>query len=380
MAYQRSKIQFRLIAAGIILAVLCFALAAYRNQGTIDSRPVFLVTGDCDKLGDFCHDVYDGVKEAVSTVRIDASERKPVVQLLNTHGRTSLDSFRDTFLELYIRRDVRAVISADISTIAPIVIRVANSYRIPVLLAVATNNDILKERRADLAFRLVPTDSQQAQLMADWCKCKLRPVIIHGGQTPYGRFLGSTIVDLLDQTAPCSPKRAPIVITGYFDATDLFSALVPIRELGIDGMVFIGYADRFKELYGKLKALNLEIPVLLSDGCYAPSLIQSPPSGDFALSFPIDPKPRANRHNIRASGVFGYDAYVLLVRAFSDMDRNSPSEGSFPASLRNAAKTTTVQEDLLERYKFDINGENESAHFQEYSLNKAATPTKEIRE
>lgn len=353
----------------IVLIAVCFAVAAYKNREGQDSRPVILVTGDFKKIGDFANDVLEGANIAADALKPNVSGPKPIIQILDTEGRNSESIFRNAFLENYTTRNVCAVISADISTIAPVVVKTANSYGVPVLLTVATNDDVLAQKRGDLTFRLGPTDTRQSEVLAGWLRTKARPAIIHGGQTPYGRFLGAETIDRLAQMR--DPSQPPPIITDYLSGSDFFSILAPMKTLQVDGIAFVGYADRFKELYGKLKALNFQPSVLLSDGCYTPTLIQQPPEGDFYLSFPVHPKRRPD--GVQANGVFGFDAYTLLAYTFADIERRPRTDLSFPTALRSTAKEEPVKKELIGKYDFGANGENRLAHFEIFPLAPEAT-------
>lgn len=363
MAYQFPRRQTWLPIVVAVIAV-CFIVAGYRNRKREDTRPVFLVTGDFKKVGDFSKDVLEGADAAADALKPNVSQAKPIIQALDTEGRASESFFRNSFLRFYTTRNVRAVISADISTIAPIVVKTANSYGVPVLLTVATNDDVLTQKRGDLTFRLGPTDTKQSEFLANWLSGKSRPAIIHGGQTPYGRFLGTETIERLAQANRIS--RNPPIITDYVLGTDLFSVLAPMKAMGVDGIAFIGYADRFRELYGKLKALDFKTSVLLSDGCYTPSLIHNRLEGDYSLSFPVNPLRRPD--GVQANGIFGFDAYMLLAHTFADIERERGGNESFSAALRETSKEESVKRDLLSRYDFDFTGENKSAHFEIFVL------------
>lgn len=360
-----SRLWWSIAALGLVILSIIVA----RLQDDDDDRPTFLVTGDFAKSGDFSHDVFAGAKNASVEFKDPSSQSSPLVLPLPADAGMSEAVFRDSLLKVYTRRNVVGIISADISSVAEVVLKVANSYRLPVLLTVATNDKILRARREDLSFRLVPTDTKQAGLLAEWCFSKDRPVIIHGGETPYGQFLGRKVIEILSQERVSHSKaKEPPIITSYFNGTDLFSVLAPIQLLQVDGIVFIGYSDRFAELLGKLKALNCTIPILLSDGCYSPFVIDNPPDGDFFLSFPTSPMQQDNRRNVRANGVFGHDAYIILGTALADMRKEHAPRHSMPGYIRQCARASDLG--LIEEYRFDSAGENEAATFKRYKLNR----------
>lgn len=365
MAYQKHR---RRSIIGIAVVALVALVAVFGRGEAEDDRPVILVTGDFGKPGDFCHDVHYGAKLASSTFKPGPGEVAPMVLPLDTVGEPSFEGCRRRFLEAYTTRNVVGIISADISSVATGVVAVANRYQTPVLLTVATNDKVLADRRNDLSFRLVPTDTQQSHVLAEWCRDKHRPAVIHGGQTPYGQFLGRKTVDLLNRQRLSSGRREePVIVSAYFEQTDFFTVLVPIKAATPDGIVFIGYADRLPELIGKLQVIGWTGPTLLADGCYSPALIQNPPADGLSLSFPTVPTVRAN-DNIRANGVFGYDAYHLLTKALNE-DRNEiAGKGDIGAGVRRIADSEAMKQLLLEKYRFDAAGENELAGFQIFPI------------
>jgi hypothetical protein len=192
-----------------------------------------------------------------------AAGRGPEVELLNIHD--ALDhplELRTTKIYRSLASKVAAgpvmgVISLLASPDSPPMVRFCRAMQIPLLLAVAANDDLLAppEDTSGIVFRMTPTNGQQASDIAKRLQNDavagqtLRVAVFHEANT-FGEFLQQRINDLLNKTS-----GGNIMVFNY-EVSDQpgFSDLMPQLWCGkTDRIVYLGFASRALELLNTLR-------------------------------------------------------------------------------------------------------------------------------
>ena len=248
------------------------------------------------------------------------------------------------------------VISLLASPDSPPVVRFCRAMQIPLLLAVAANDDLLapSEDTNGLVFRMTPTNGQQALDMEKWLQNgaggqTLRVAVFHEANT-FGEFLQQRINDLINKT-----NGKNIMLFNYEVSDRLgFSDLMPQLWCGkIDRIVYLGFAPRALELLNTLRWYRADpdavactepapsgassrdsrgttfknVTVLLSSGAYDEDL-NDPRKYSFLFKvfalLPIAPVAGKETPSIHSAATpdddyseaskYGYDSYAVLDR------------------------------------------------------------------
>ena len=315
------------------------------------------------------------------------------VDLLNIHHETNDQADQNTtttYQQLAARvalGPVAGIISFLTSPDSPPLVRFCRTMQIPLLLAVAANDDLMApaEDTGGLVFRMIPTNGRQAVDMAAWLGQKvhtkpLRVAVFHEPNT-FGEFLQRQ----LNHELRPKTKTKEIVLTNFEVTEQLeFADLMP--ELwceNLDMIVYLGFSSRAADLLNKLRWYKADdqvscgskdafrkVTVLLSSGAYNDDLNDEekyafpfevfamlptqPPAGKEANSA----RPNAAQDDDEAAAsAYGYDAYALL-------ENLAAQKFKMPSQPVGTSKTG-------HDYHFDRDGElvpAEKNHYQAYLL------------
>jgi hypothetical protein len=326
----------------------------------------------------------------------------PEVDLLNIHDEVNDPSDQKTtkiYQQLASRvalGPVAGVISFLTSPDSPPVVRFCRTMQIPLLLAVAANDDLMApaEDTSGIVFRMMPTNGRQAVDMATWLGQQvhgrqLRIAVFHEPNT-FGEFLQRQLNHEL------RPKtRSKEIVLFNFEATEQleFADLMP--ELWCENLnmiVYLGFASRAADLLNKLRWYKADgqvrcpskdvfnkVTVLLSSGAYNEEL-----NSDEKYAFPFEvfamlptrpaarkeaepTQPEASQDDEEtAASEYGYDSYALL-------ESLAAQKFKIPSQPMGSSKTG-------HDYHFDKYGElmpAEKNHYQAYVLGSSPSARKQ---
>lgn len=276
----------------------------------------------------------------------------PEVDLLNIHDEVKYGSDQKT-TKIYqllasrvARGSVAGVISLLTSPDSPPVVRFCRTMQIPLLLAVAANDNLMApaEDTGGIVFRMIPTNGRQAIDMATWLGKQvqgrtLRMAVFHEPNA-FGEFLQRQLNHEL------RPKtKSKEIILFNFEVTEQleFADLMPqLWCENLDMVVYLGFAPRAMDLLNKLRWYRADekqvtcpskdasrsfknVTVLLASGAYHEELNDQEkypfPFPVFAM-LPTQPAVRKEVNHTRtdasqdgeetAASEYGYDSYALL--------------------------------------------------------------------
>ena len=318
---------------------------------------------------------------------------RPEVDLLNVHNEKD-DRVESKTTKMYQQLasrvalgPVAGVISLLTSPDSPPVVRFCRTMQIPLLLAVAANDDLMApaEDTSGLVFRMMPTNGRQAEDMAAWLDQQvhgrqLRVAIFHEPNT-FGEFLQRQLNHvLLPKTRSKEITLFNFEVTEQLEFADLMPQLWCER---LDMIVYLGFAPRAMDLLNKLRWYKADdqvtcpardafkkVTVLLSSGAYNEEL-NDPEKYAFPFEIyavlPTQPaamkaakpnRPNASQDDEEtAASEYGYDSFSLL----EDL---AAQKFKIPSQPVGTSKTG-------HDYHFDKNGElmpAEKNHYQAYLL------------
>src|ERR1017187_1714631 len=316
----------------------------------------------------------------------------PEVDLLNIH-HDEVTKIYQQLASRVARGSVLGVISFLTSPDSPPVVRFCRTMQIPLLVAVAANDDLMAsaEDTRGIVFRMVPTNGRQAVEIAT-CLGEQAATCLgekaHGGPlrvalfhepNPFGEFLQRQLNHALQ------PKtRHKEVILYNFEVTEQmeFADLMPqLWCEKFDTIVYLGFASRAMDLLNKLRwyradrdqvacrsadtSRSFKVPVLLSSGAYEEDLNdRSKYQFRFKVFAMLPTQPAAKKEakptqpdasqdgEETGASEYGYDSYALL---------ESLAAQKFRTSSQSIGRSTTGH-----IYLFDENGELTPAEMNRY--------------
>jgi hypothetical protein len=367
---------------------------------------------DCSKLTPDIENSSDQALVGICNAFIDQKKqgRAPLIDLLNLHDNTAVDQnlnsgkVYEQLSAKVARGSLLGVISLLTSPDSEAVVRFCRSMQIPLLLAIAANDDLLSpaEDTGGLVFRAIPTNKEQAKDIVEWMKQqKLESVAMFHEPNSFGEYLFRQINSLLknqqdfERSADSKTSAyAPVIFQYEVRAETEFSDLM--RELWcdqIDGIVYLGFASRATDLLNKVKwyrtdpdTTNCEvvgkrggksrtfdsIKVLLSSGAYQQDLddirkfrfrfdayVMSPTKRNppTPKNLPVQP---SDSKALVASAQYGYDSYKLMVRLAST------TKGKGNGALRTIFSDPSLDSKTGHKYEFDESGELKSGARNRY--------------
>jgi hypothetical protein len=320
------------------------------------------------------------------------SKPGPQVDLVNIHNEgNDLDPKSTKMYQQLASRvalgPVAGVISFLTSPDSPPLVRFCRTMQIPLLLAVAANDDLMApaEDTRGLVFRMIPTNGRQAIDMAAWLGQKvhgrpLRMAVFHEPNT-FGEFLQRQLNHEL------GPKtRSKEMVLFNFEVTEQleFADLMPqLWCENLDMIVYLGFASRAMDLLNKLRWYRADdqvtcpskdafkkVTVLLSSGAYNEELNDHDkyafpfeiyavlPTLPAAMKAAKATRPNASQDDDEtAASEYGYDSYALL-------ENLAAQKFKIPSQPMGTSKTG-------HDYHFDKDGElvpAEKNHYQAYLL------------
>jgi hypothetical protein len=346
---------------GTALVLLLF-YASFLNQPFIshESGSIILVVNS-DSKDDFSTQVRLGSESARQEL-IRLAERAPSVVIVDIHisdadeaQRKSDEVMRQIF-RATSRRRVLGVISGGTTLTDPPVIAACDYLKIPLLLAVTTNDNILKLSHSHNVFRLPPNDSRQAGDIAIWAE-EFKSIAVFYEDNEYGRFLYSAVSDSLSLRG--------VGVYGYKLGanSEISSVLSYPTQYATNALVYLGYSAGSRDFLQKLDGTKNTLPVLLSDGCYSPWLLRHASQATFPmyLSFPVEAEgPMGLQEGYRS---FGYDGFLLLCWLRIAMINNAIEDTELPSLLSLRFGDQVKLPRLTRQYEFNFLGEQIKSRF-----------------
>lgn len=328
--------------------------------------PAVIVCGDFSREDSFAHDVHTALRQTARALAGTGGVKLHVLAL-DDEGRAGTLSFQQRFLDLLAQHYVIALVSANKTDNMPPVLRLAETFRIATLIAVATNDRVLSSATKH-ALRLVPNDSEQARAIVAWAGQYARPLIVYN-RSDYGMFLSRSISQQLEEVG------RP-VLRWAFDALPLrLTACGAGAEFEPDAIIYAGYFAELPDVLRWIRTNGLTVPLLLSDGCYDSTLPRLTPglTGPLALSFPKDVF--ATGDSTQAGfGAYGHDSALIIAHARQEALENCVPRDRFIQSVRAVlSDRTLVPQGLVEKYELTATGENRRATFRVIPIPGPAT-------
>ena len=316
---------------------------------------------------------------------------RPEVDLVNVHNEAD-DRVEVKTTKMYQQLAARValapvagVVSFLTSPDSPPVVRFCRTMQIPLLLAVAANDDLMApaEDTSGLVFRMMPTNGRQAADMATWLGQRahgptLRVAAFHEPNA-FGEFLQRQLnLELRPKTRNKEIALSNFEVTEQLEFADLMPQLWCEK---FDMIVYLGFAPRAMDLLNKLrwyraddqvtcpsKDVFQKLTVLLSSGAYNDEL-----NDREKYAFPFEVFAMLPTHPVKeaepggpatsqdddetAASEYGYDSYALL-------ETLAAQKFTMPSQPIGASKTG-------HDYHFDKDGElmpAEKNHYQAYLL------------
>jgi len=296
----------------------------------------------------FATQVRAGIFDAKAVLE-EAHQHRPEVVGLDLQIPTNAAEGWYTYVRAYYMltraisdRPVLGVISASTSLTEKPVIDVCTTLRVPLLLTVSTNDDLLNRDTGGVVFRIPPNNSRQARDIADWLSDYKRVAIFYELNV-YGKKLKD---ELLRQTFAA---KETVLLFPVSDGTEFSTAVNFTRRFAIDAaprgaprrllrrrtdceltrrlaFVYLGYSERALDLAGKLRANDISCPVVVSDGSLAPEVIQLLASFPFNVRVAIPAVERGRIPRADAFRSFGYDAYRMIAAIPGEMQQDGHTE------------------------------------------------------
>src|SRR5450755_4210875 len=271
---QLLKLMRRLVYPAAATFLLWSAYQVFATPYTSDAGGRILVIYDGDSTVQKCEPNMTSGKENDSEEALTgfckALLKSGPEELLNLH--TELHEQTDgkdariyqQLASKVARGTVLGVISFLTSPDSPAVVRFCRTMQIPLLLAVAANDDLMAraEDTYGIVFRMIPTNGEQAIDMAEWLRRqvhgpqRLRVVAFHEPNS-FGEFLQRKLVqDLRSET---QEKK---ILLYNFEVTEQleFADLMPQLWCGNnDVLVYLGFQSRALDVLNKLKSYRADL-------------------------------------------------------------------------------------------------------------------------
>lgn len=327
--------RFALAAAFVFLfSILHKTLLTHRIITSVEPEQCIVVTGEFGKPAQYAESAEAGVIRSARSL-LPSTDANVTVVRLESADFPGDPPFKQRFLSTIATRRVVAIVAADTSTTARRTISLGTTFRIPVLLVVATTDNLLSPQSASV-FRLVSNDSRQARKIADWART-FPTVLIVSDASEYGHYLATSIGNQLRgqkiqyRHIDVPPSQDP------YSITEGYGILKPAAA------IFAGYAAHLPGFLDALARLPTPPKVLLSDGCYTPELstLCSTYPSTVELSFPVDPFAMTRSIPI-GFGSVASDAALAIRRALIDARIHNAPREELSETLRAVFSTDTT--------------------------------------
>lgn len=355
---------------------------------SLSEKPVVLLVGDFSSEDGFGSMLEIGIKCATkqaggSELRLEyhnvnvaeSSDEKPSNPNITLSRVEEANLKRELTVEV-ATNNVVAIVAANTSQTAPLVLEFGRAFNIPVLLAVATNDSILQGYE-QIAFRLPAQDTKQAEVIKNWTVQQNGRIGLVYDLSRYGIGLRDS---LLKQIGPNN-----LVSFSMSTTTDLAGILKYGTDAGVKAWVVVGYRYQAVEFYSKKVALNVPGQVLFSDGAYGMwlSKLSGVKNTDRVyLSFPT-----TNGNNTTCSDEagkpfelkgyadFGFDSHRLITAAINRLVAEGKNQKyELAGALRGVAPALNANTPTGQQYQFTLAGENERALFYVTEVSNGYAP------
>jgi len=313
---------------------------------------------------DFSKQVLDGVAKAQNVLelrRLPAPTTVTVdIKTVDTNAQNGSAYYHTcrVLAKEIARHRVLGVISSCTSLTEKPVIEICRSLKIPLLIAVASNDQLLSANTAGIVFRLLPNNSEQVREIALWAS-KYQAVAVFHESNDYGDFLFDRLAAQMQREGR---RYYSFPVSQYTE----FATLLPnLRTYQLDSCVFLGYSTRAADLLDKMERSGLKLPILLSDGSFSVDLQSAIRNYSFPVSLCFPTDPGMNGVGLKGFGTYGYDGYLLLSR----LRREAPSRhrplasDAFRVIAGEGSQGGTDAGNPLHGYSFDAVGEPSGARF-----------------
>jgi hypothetical protein len=363
MAANRQLFQVLTALPLALVAVGCFYTWREKYISHPDGTILVITNKDeaAPSAGDFSKQVVSGAYRAQWESTFNS--KPPNIEEIPINPQIPISELTYRLSQKITQQKILGIISGGTSQTDEPLARLCRHLHIPLLMGVATNDRLtdqggLEER---VVYRMLPNNSRQAESIANKAESLAanKDVILIYENNSYGNFLHNAVL---------SKIRSPLHSTSYVvDDSKSIPAIMPLLERSKDRtsvVIYLGYAERAISLLEALRIYDIQIPVILSDGCFStnPDLREIVRRDNFAvwLAFPADPWPQ-DRNQLTGFELYGYNAFILLAqldKAVKNFDPPSLLAGLNDASdmLTRTGDGKTVHQGFVS-YRFDEFGE-----------------------
>ena len=328
-----------------------------RANGPKTETAQFVVTGNFADKQDFAHDVLTGLRSA--------SKSAPTLAFATTliPAGASARQAEGAVLASIAQHSPLAIISADNSSNAAVVLRTADSIGLPVLITVATSDELLQPSSSNTenynaALRLVARNNLQASAIVDEAETlALLP------NTPATASDKATLICLTDGSLYAHNIATAIRAKCHKLRCSTFardSRNIALNSIARDAktryiVCFLGYYQDLPDLLSTLSILNIAWPLILSDGCASPDLgklaLALRPPG--SRTFLCQPSQGGDPTTGTAYEAIGVKTGVLITTALA----------ATQPELRNVPLVSAIQRTAVSPDTFGTDGQLGSARF-----------------
>lgn len=374
--------KFLLITLTLLIFLLPTLILTFSYDERVSGNPVILFVGDFSQ-GGYGVLVEDGITTAINrrqsssdfrVRRIDFNEpRAGQTDGAFTQGSYDSRRLKDKIIDEIVASNVVAIISANTSSTAQDVIEVSSTFRIPLFLTVATNDDLLSNSNR-YTFRMVPSDSLQSSVISEWCNSTntIKGTNNNPSSDPsialvydprqYGTHLQSLLKRRVGHTSIVSfPLGVTEETTGIIERGS---------SLGVKKWVFLGYRSQASDFYAKMFGTVEDKPLLMSDGGYGTWLKDVPPSDSLFISFPyskaLDNSSTGHVNELTGFSPFGYDSVRIIGEILQSSTTVVDLRANIQSTVQTAANRLNDRGLLTQEYSFNKSGESTKADFRIY--------------
>ncbi|MBI5216183.1 MAG: amino acid ABC transporter substrate-binding protein [Ignavibacteriae bacterium] len=342
-----------------------------------EGRNTIIIVGDFSKQESFGNMIRNGVDIAINE---EDNKNYKIIFLNITENLVSdvspssmlsqtaelIENVKDNLIKVIASDKVVGIIAANTSQSITGCLEIGKLYNIPVLITIATADDILIGYEK-IAFRLLANNKKQIEEIVKWSKTSnlknnkdLQLGILYS-PTTYG-------FDLLQQLQ-VQIGINHIIPFSISTTTDLVGTLNYGKQIGINGWIAFSYQQDAKEILIKKSKLKMPEPILFSDGAYGRWLEEIKYKKNVLLSFPdnntIDTLSKKKLHGY---SIFGYDAFRILKHSIEKLIFNHKrSKQDLVETISTLKNDDKIQAKLINKYSF-INGQNVYAKFRIYNM------------
>lgn len=333
---------------------------------SLTQKPLILVTGDFTTTESFGSTVMKGVNEAkssLSTLELISTEKYELIEYTEADLSVGFiaektdalnKKIRNDLVTLIAHKNIIGIIAANTSETIEPVLQVGKEFNIPVLITVASNDDIITNYK-DISFRLLANDGKQGLVISKWCRSKLvdnnsNKIGVLYSQTRYGKGLRRILENVIGINS--------LVPFSLGTTTDIAGSFNYGVESGVGAWVVVTYKEEAAEIAVKKESLNIKGSVLYSDGAYG-SWLKKIKADSLYYSFPT----AEFTDTIVGYNHFGFDAYKIIYNAFVKYKFEKLKSKEDMLNIIKDPDFTMWIKQLKGQYRFK-DGENEFSKFK----------------